>query len=373
MIEIRPVKTRKEKREFLNFPLYLYKDNPYFVPPLYIDEKKIFNKDYVYYDTCEAVYFNAYDDGKMVGRISGILQKAANKKNNEKRIRFTRFDAVDRFEVSEALFKAVEDWGRSLGMDTICGPLGFSDLEREGLLIEGFDQLATFEEQYNAPYYQEHIEKLGYTKEVDWFESKVRPRKDTIDQMRKMSDFIMKRYNLHKGDAKNVNEFIKKYADKFFDLLDKSYERIYGTVPFTDNMKKMMIDNFRLIIKLKYVCVVLDENDNMVLLGLAFPSLSKAVQKSGGKLTPAGIVRILKAANSAEVIDLGLVGVDPEWENRGVSVIVAAMMYDLLVHDKIDHAETNLNLEDNASIRNLWKQRFDSEEHKKRRSYIKKL
>ena len=373
MIEVRQVKSWKEKRDFLNFPLKLYEDNPYFVPPLYMDEKKVFRKDYVYYDTCEAVYYNAYDDGKMVGRISGILQSAANEKNHEKRIRFTRFDAVDRPEVSEALFKAVEDWGRNKGMEYICGPLGFSDLEREGLLIDGFDQLATFEEQYNAPYYQEHIEKLGYEKEVDWFESKVRPKKETAAEMKKMSEFIMKRYHLHMGTARNINEFLEKYADSFFELLEKSYNKIYGTVPFTDNMKKMMIDNFKLIIKLKYVGVVLDENEKMVCLGLCFPSLSKAVQKSKGKLTPAGAVRILRAANHAEIIDLGLIGVDPEWENRGVSIVIADLLYEMLTREEIEHAETNLNLEDSAAIRNLWKQRFDSEEHKKRRSYIKKL
>ncbi|MDO4852615.1 MAG: N-acetyltransferase, partial [Clostridia bacterium] len=175
MVTIREVRTRKEQREFLNFPLDLYRENPNFVPPLYGDEKKIFCKNYVYYDTCEAVYYNAYRDGKIVGRISGILQKAANEKNHEKRVRFTRFDAIDDQEVASALFGAVEAWAKQKGMDTICGPLGFSDLEREGLLIEGFDQLSTFEEQYNAPYYQKLIEALGYRKEVDWTESKIYP------------------------------------------------------------------------------------------------------------------------------------------------------------------------------------------------------
>ena len=150
MITVKAVKTKKEQKEFLDFPLKLYKNNPYYVPPLYSDEKKIFRSDYVYLDQSEAVYFNAYDDtGKIVGRISGILQRASNEKNNEKRVRFTRFDAVDDQRVADALFDAVEKWAKSKGMDTVCGPLGFSDLEREGLLIEGFNYLATFEEQYN--------------------------------------------------------------------------------------------------------------------------------------------------------------------------------------------------------------------------------
>ena len=372
MIEIREVKSRKEKHDFLNFPLKLYKDNPYFVPPLYMDEKKIFRRDYVYYDTCEAVYYNAYENGQMVGRISGILQKAANEKYQNRRIRFTRFDAVDNFEVSKALFQAVEDWGRKKGMTEICGPLGFSDLEREGLLIDGFDQLATFEEQYNAAYYQEHIEKLGYKKEVDWFESKVR-NKDNGADLDKLADFLLKRYNLHEPKAENANDFINQYKDKFFELLDKSYEKIYGTVLFTEGMKKMLLDNFRMIIKMKYVSLVVDENDDLICFGICFPSLAKAVQKSGGKLNPLSALRLVKAIRKPDIIDLGLIGVLPEWENRGLSVVVARALFRLLEDKTIDHAETNLNLEDNASIRNLWKQRFDSEEHKKRRSYVKAL
>ena len=372
MIEIREALTRKEQKRFLEFPNKLYKDNPYYVPPLYMDEVKIFRKDYVYYDTCEAVYYNAYKDGVMSGRISGILQHASNKKNNEKRIRFTRFDAIDDPEVSRALFDAVEDWGRRKGMDTICGPLGFSDLEREGLLIDGFDQLATFEEQYNADYYQKHIEALGYEKEVDWYESQIRLPKEYDGYFHKMSDYIMKRYNLHWGEAKNVNEFIDKYLDKFFDLLDESYDLLYGTVPFTDNMKAMMVSNFRMIIKLKYVGAVLDENENLVCLGICFPALSEAVQKSGGHLNPASLMRLLRARNHPKVLDFGLIGVKKEYLNRGVSACIAKRVVDVMKEDQIEHAETNLNLEYNAAIRNLWK-RFDAKEHKLRRAYVKKL
>ena len=171
MVEICEVKTAKQQKQFLQFPLKLYKNNPYFVPPLYGDEKQIFSKDYMYYDQAEAVYFNAYRDGKMIGRISGILQKAANAKWGQNRARFTRFDAVNDQEVANALFAAVENWAKNKNADEIVGPLGFSDLEREGLLIEGFDQLATFEEQYNYDYYQKLIENCGYGKDVDWVES----------------------------------------------------------------------------------------------------------------------------------------------------------------------------------------------------------
>ena len=372
MVEIVEVKTKKQQREFLYFPLDMYKDNPYFVPPLYGDEKKIFSKNYVYNDTCEHVYFNAYRDGKMVGRISGILQRSSNEIRNEKRVRFTRFDSIDDQEVASALFKAVEDWARSKGMDTVCGPLGFSDLEREGLLIEGFDQLSTFEEQYNAEYYGKLIENCGYAKEVDWLESKIYRPVEPDESFAKMSDFIMKRYNLRFGEAKNVNDFIDRYGEDFFKLLDEGYSHLYGTVPFTKGMKDMMIANFKLILDLKYVGVILDENNKLVALGLCFPSMSKAIQKSRGHLTPAALVRLLKAIKRPTILDLGLICVSHEYMNRGVGSVITAELYRMLQDESIEYAETNLNLEDNHAIQNQWK-RFKAVNHKRRRSYVKKL
>ena len=372
MIEVKEALTKKQQKEFLEFPLKMYKGNPCFVPPLYGDEKKIFRPDYVYYDTCEAVYFNAYDDGKIVGRISGILQKVSNEKRGERRVRFTRFDAINDEKVAKALFDAVENWAISKGMDTVCGPLGFSDLEREGLLVDGFDQLSTFEEQYNADYYGALIESCGYEKEVDWVESKIYPPKERDAELDKMSDFVLKRYGLRFGDAKNTNDFLKKYQDGFFELLDVAYSDIYGTVPFTENMKKMMIANFKLIIDMRFVTVILDKNDQVVCLGICFPSIAKAVQKSNGKLTPAALVRLLKDIKKPRIIDFGLIAVAPDYLNKGVSTILIPKIYDMLKTEGVEYAETNLNLEDNHAIRNMWK-RFDAVEHKKRRSYVKKL
>lgn len=229
MIEIREVKSAKEIRRFIQFPLNLYKKCPYFVPPLYVDEKKMFKKNFVYNDQCEAVYFNAYKDGKIAGRISGILQLAANKKWNQKRVRFTRFDSIDDQSVANALFAAVENWAKQKGMDEVAGPLGFSDLEREGLLIEGFDELATFEEQYNYPYYQKLIENLGYEKEVDWVERQLRAPAVVDERIARLNAMMMKKYKLHLGTAKNGAEFCKKYGDRFFALLDETYADLYGT------------------------------------------------------------------------------------------------------------------------------------------------
>ena len=203
-------------------------------------------------------------------------------------------------------------------------------------------------------------------------ESKIFPPEKTDEELKKMTDFVMKRYDLHFGAAKNVNDFLRKYKDGFFDLLDEAYVDIYGTVPFTDNMKKMMIDNFKLIIDLKFVTVLLDKDDKIVCLGLCFPSIAKALQKSSGRLTPAAIVRVLRDIKHPKVIDLGLVAVAPEYLNRGVSSVIMTAMGEMLRNNGIEHAETNLNLEENYAIRNMWK-RFSSVEHKRRRSYVKKI
>lgn len=372
MINIVEVKTKKQQKEFIDYPLRLYKGNTCFVPPLYSDEKKMFRDDFVYRDTCKTAFFLAERDGETVGRIQGIIQSASNEKTGERRVRFDRFDSIDDSEVASALFGAVESWARSNGMDTVCGPLGFSDLEREGLLIEGFDELSTFEEQYNFDYYGRLIEEQGYEKEVDWLEFKLRLPENDDGSMQKMADFVMKRYNLHFGQAKNVGEFLKKYGTQFFELLDVAYKDIYGTVPFTPGMIKMMEDNFKLIIDLKHVAVILDENERVICLGICFPSLAKAVQKSGGKLTPAALVRVLRAVKHPRIIDLGLIGVDPAYMNRGISTVVCAELMRMLREDGVEYAETNLNLEDNAAIINQWK-RFDAVQHKRRRAYIKRL
>ncbi len=372
MIQIKEVKTKKEQKKFIDFPLELYKDNDCFVPPLYGDEKSMFKPGFVYNETCDIVNFLAYDGDTVVGRIQGIIQKDANRKNNEKRVRFNRFDAIDNQEAADKLFKAVEDWAIAKGMDTACGPLGFSDLEREGLLIDGFDQLSTFEEQYNAPYYQKLIENLGYEKEVDWTESKLYLPDEGIETLEKMTDFVMKRYKLRFGEAKNVSDFINRYADEFFALLDKAYEHLYGTVPFTQGMKDQLITSFKLIVDLKHVAVILDENDRVVCMGICFPSIARAVQKSKGKLTPAALVRLLKAIKKPKVIDLGLIAVEPEYMNRGVSTIISTELIRMLKRDGIEYAETNLNLENNFAIQNQWK-RFKEVKHKRRRAFVKKL
>lgn len=371
MIEVKGVKSRKDIKEFIQFPLRLYKNCPYFAPLIYADERALFKKHTVYDDQAETVYYIAQENGKTVGRISGILQKVSNQKWNQKRVRFTRFDCIDRQDVADALFEKVENWAIEKGMDTVVGPLGFSDLDREGLLIEGFDQMSTYEEQYNYPYYQKLLENRGYQKEVDWLERKlIAPKTD--GRLENLSAKMMEKYNLHFGTAKNTREFIKKYADGFFEILDKTYVDIYQSVPFTDAMKKQLIQAFQLIINIKYVSVILDKDENIVCFGLCFPSIGKALQKSGGRMTPAAIVRCLRAIKHPEIIDLGLVGVLSEYRRKGIATAVICKINSFFKNDGIKSVETNLNLETNINIQNQWKS-FECIQHKRRRSFVKTL
>ena len=371
-MELREVKTRKEIRDFVNFPLRLYKGNPYFVPCFYADELALFKDDYLYRDQADYVCYSVYDGKKIVGRIVGILQKVSNEKWKQKRVRLNRFDCIDDQEVADMLLGAVEDWARSLGMDEVVGPLGFSDMEREGLLIEGFDYLSTFEEQYNYSYYQRLIENHGYAKEVDWLERRLFLKGKPSDRLTRFSNLIMERNHLHFAAAKNTKDFLKKYGEKFFELCEKTYDPLYMTVPFSENIKKSLVKSFELIIDLRFVAMILDENENPICFGLVFPSIGKAIQKSGGRMTPATLVRLLRAIKKPRVLDFALIGVDPAYANRGVPAVLLGKTQEYLAMAGIEYAETNLNLETNQSVQNLWKN-FESIQHKRRRSFVRSL
>ena len=375
MIEVQEVKTKQQQRQFLNFALDLYKGNPYFVPPLYSDEKKMFGKDFVYNDSCEWTCFVAYKDGKIAGRIQAIIQKDANAKNKEKRCRFCRFDAIEDLEVSKALFAEAENWARSKGMDTMVGPLNFSDLEREGMLVDGFEEPSTFEQNYNFSYYKEHVEALGYAKEIDWTASRLYgpESQEAMDELEQVVAFIFKRYKLHYGKAKSGPQLLKKYAQGIFDLLDTSYEGLYGTVPFTEGMRRLVLENFAMVINPKFTAVILDENEKIVCFGLSFPGLAPALVGTRGKYTPLTLMKLLYYIKNPNILDLCLVGVDPEYLNRGISgALSLSIMKMLRDNARVKWADTNLNLENNYAILNQWR-RFKSEECKRFRAYVKKL
>jgi len=373
-IKIIEVKTQAQRREFVRFPLRLYRDCPYFVPPLYGDELKIFTEKNAYADTCESVFYLALQNGKTVGRIQGILQKQFNELHDEKRLRFTRFDAVNDQAVAKALFDALEAWATAHGLDTVCGPLGYSDLEREGLLIEGFDRLSTFEEQYNYEYYASLIEGCGYAKEIDWLEFRLCAPREKNEMLSRVAERAMELSRLHVVDADSMSkkEYIERYKDGIFDCIDRCYSHLYGTVPFTESMKKQLIDQFMLIINKKYLIVICDENEHVVSFALCIPGMGKALQKSGGRLTPLALVRLLRAVKNPETMDLCLVAILPEYQSAGINAVMLQKMTEYLESGEIKCFETNLNLETNTQVMAQWKY-FDAEQHKRRRAYIKKI
>lgn len=372
MITIKPVTTRKMRHQFVSLPLRLYKDNPFFVPPLYSDEMKIFSKKNAYYKTSKSSFFLAYLDGEVVGRISGIIQSQSNQKMGEKRARFTRFDAIDNQEVAQALFQAVEKWAFDNGMHSICGPLGYSDLEREGLLIEGFDQLATFEEQYNFEYYGRLIENCAYAKEVDWVEYKLF-RPDALDPMLdRVADAAMDKFHLHVATARNKRKYIRKYKDGIFHCLDEGYKELYGTVPFTKEMKQQIVSQFLLFINLKFIITICDEQENVIAFGLSFPSMGPAFQKDGGHLTPGTLRKMMRILKKPDVINLGLIAVLPSYQSFGINAIILRHLIQGMIRENISYCETNLNLEENVKVQAQWRF-FPREQHKRRRSYLKKI
>ena len=373
MIEIREVLSKSDEKKFIDFPNILYTNNEYYVPPLMSDEKQLFNKNNPAYEQSEAVFYLAYDGDKVVGRIMGILQKAYNQKTGEKRVRFTRFDALDNQEIADNLFGAVEKWAKSKGMNKVHGPLGFNDLDREGLLIKGFDQLCTFEEQYNYDYYQKLIENVGFVKEIDWSERKVYPPEEVSHKLDFLAEKCIERNHLKLPKFRNTKQLLKKYKDQIFDLIDQCYSPLYGVVPITMRQREMLVKQFNLLLKKDYIILVTNKEDKLVGFGFAMPSLSKALQPSQGRLFPFGVFRVLKAINKPNIMDFALVAVAPEYRSKGVAVIIAREMQRLMVKFKnVQHYETNLNLEDNEEIQNWWK--LDKTElNKWRRSFIKKI
>ena len=261
MIVIKEVKTRKQIKEFIELPLQMYKGNEFFVPPLYSSERVIFKKKNPYTSCSESIFFLAYKDNKLVGRIQGIIQLDANLKWNRSRVRFTRFDSTNDQEVADALFDAVEKWAKSKGMNEICGPLGYNDLEREGLLIEGFDKLSTFEEQYNFPYYEELVENHGFKTEVEWIEKEIRMPKDTteIEKMKRISGLVMRKYKLSYIETKSVRAFARKYRNDFFALLEDTYSELYGTCPIRKEVEDDILTGFKLLLNANNVTAIKNE------------------------------------------------------------------------------------------------------------------
>ena len=372
MITVKEVKTKKDAKAFIEFPLRLYKKCPYFVPPLYGDEKKLILGP-AETEQIRSVFFLAEQDGLVVGRIQGLIQKQYNQIHGCAKARFTRFDSIDDAAVSSALFGAVEAWAREQGMRELCGPLGANDLEREGLLIEGFDQNSTFEEQYNYEYYGKLVEQAGFAKDVDWLEFELRAPRERNQMLSRVAQRALELNHLHVASTDMPKRaYIEKYGDSFFDCLDECYAKLYGTVPLTAEQRREIIGQFLLVVNIRYAVFICDESDRVVAFGLCFPGFGDALKKSGGRMTPAALLRLLRAVKHPSVMDLALVAVRPEYQSSGVNAVLIDGLVDMLARGEVEKCETNLNLETNHAVLAQWKY-FDARQHKRRRSYIKSI
>ena len=353
MIEVRQVKSKKEFKKFVKFPTELYKNNPYYVPPIELDEYNLTNpKKNASFDDCDAVYFLAYKDGKVVGRVAGIICKLYNEKNNSKRARFSRFDLIDDEKVAKALLTAVEDWAKAMGMEDIHGPLGFNDLEREGLLTYGFDTIGTFQGSWNADYYEKHIINNGYEPDARWVEWRISMPEKLDDKVERMAGVIERRYGFHEKTFKNTKEIINKYGKEIFEVLDEAFAPLYGTMPFNDKLVKQTIDLFKLIIDKDYVSIVFDKEDRVAGFGVAYPSLARAMQKAKGRFLPFGIFHMLHDIRHPKYLELALIGVKPKYQQMGVTAIIIKNMLERIMKNNIIYADTGCQLEDNKAVIN---------------------
>lgn len=367
---------KKELKKFVNFATELYKDNDYFVPALVMDELNTLTAEgNPAFEFCESVYFMAYDDttGKAVGRIAGIINDVTNKKYNERNARFGFIDFVDDAEVSKALFEAVENWAKSKGMTTITGPQGFTDMDQEGMLIEGFDQLSTMATIYNYPYYQTHIENLGYEKEIDWVEFKIMIPDAIPEKMLRIADIIRKKYNLSTPKYTSAKKLIADYGQEIFNLINEAYDPLYGYSPLTQKQIDHYIKMYVPILRLENVCLITEKSGELIGVGITLPSMSKALQKTRGKMFPFGWFHMLKALRGKnKIIDLMLVAIKPEYQSKGVNALLFTELIPEFIKNGYEYAETNPELEINQKVQSQW-QYFDTTQHKRRRAYKKTL
>ena len=374
MVEIREVKTRSELKKFVDYPNELYKGVPQYVPAMIGDDLSDWNpKKNPAFSYCEAKCWLAWRDGKIVGRIGAILSRRANEKWGLNRMRFTQVDFIDDPEVSSALFKTVEDFAREKGCNEVHGPLGFSDLDREGMLVEGFDRRSMFITYYNHPYYIEHMQRLGYVKDVDWVELLIDVPYDDylVSRMDKLAERVMRSNKLHIAELKSRKDY-KPWIEKVFQMVNTCYAGLYGTVPLDETQIKRYAAKFIPLINPDLACFVTDDQDNLVAFGVSAPSMAEALKKSRGRLFPLGWIGVLKALKTNDTLDLFLVAVAPEYQNKAVNAILMNHVLKGCHKMGIRKAETGPQLETNHKVQNQWNF-FKTEQHKRRRCFVKKL
>lgn len=378
-IQIKRVETKKDLKRFIEFHYDLYKGNPYDVPNLYSDEVNTLSKDKnAAFDFCEAEYYLALKEGKIVGRVAAIINHKANEKWKKKDVRFGWIDFIDDIEVSRALFKAVEEYGRKKGMDDIVGPLGFTDMDPEGMLTWGFDKLGTMATIYNYEYYPQHMEKLdGWEKDNDYVEYYLVVPEKSPEKYTKIAEMVEKRYNLHVRKLTKKDIFQGGYGKKLFDLINLTYSDLYGFSELTDRQIDQYVKMYFPLADLDLVTVIEDGNkDNQLAgLGITIPSLSHALQKCRrGRLFPFGWWHLLRAIkfHKTDGVDLLLMGFLPEYRSKGANALLFADLIPRYVNYGFKWGETQVEMESNEGVQSQWGP-LDPINHKKRRCYRRSL
>ena len=375
-ITIKEVQSKSEMKKFIRFNYELYKDNKYSVPDIYEDMLDTFSDKNAAMEFCEAVYYLAYKDGKVVGRVAGIINNKANKTWNLNAVRFGWIDFIDAPEVSRALIEAVEKWGRSKGMTEIQGPLGFTDMDAEGMLIEGFEELGTMATIYNYPYYPKHIETLGYEKEADWIEMFIKVPRETglPDRFKRIAEIVMQKYNLQIKKYTSSKKLAADYGQEIFQLINEAFKPLFGYSELSQKQIDQYVKTYLPILDLKLISLITEPDGRLVGVGISMPSMSRALQKAKGKMFPFGWWHLLKALKwkKPKILDLMLVAIKPEYQGKGVNSL---LFYDLLpiyVEEGYEYVETNVELESNSKVQQQWIY-FERRQHKRRRCFKKTL
>ncbi|MDX9784672.1 MAG: hypothetical protein RBT72_07975 [Spirochaetia bacterium] len=372
-VEIREVHTRAELRKFVAFPETIYADQRNWVPSFLFDDMNTLNpKKNPAFEFCEAQCWTAWKDGTMVGRIAGIINHRFVEKWGKKLARFGWIDFIEDFEVASALVKTVEDWARAKGMEGLHGPWGFTDLDREGMLVEGFGEQATFATIYNHPYYPVFMERLGYTKEVDWVEFRVTTPEAIPEKVLRVNELLSKRAGVRIYEWKTRRELITKFGAQVFELIDEAYAGLYGTTPLNPKQVQAYIDQYLNFVDPRFTKIMVDSKERLAGFAITIPSLSDALYKSRGRIFPFGWARLLAALRNPKSIDMMLVAVRKEYLARGAVALLMTALNKSAIENGIKESETNPELETNLAVQGMWKD-YPKRQHKRRRIYFKAL
>lgn len=373
-IDIYEVTSTSDLKRFISFPDRLYIGNPNYVPSLMMDEIENLRKDKnPAFEYCDARYFMAFRGKEPVGRIAAIHNRRFNEVWHKNCVRFSRYDVIDDLEVSRVLLAEVENWAKSLGMEEIQGPMGFCDLDHQGLLVDGFDQMGLFITSYNHPYYMQHLEALGYQKLTDWVEMKMEKPEILDPRIKKIAEYSLEKLNLHEIRLKKTKDVLP-YAKGIFELLYEAYQHIYGVIPLNDRQIELYIGQFITLVKPEFLTLIADENNKPVSFGVVIPSLAETVRKCKGRLFPFGWIHMLRYLTSKkhETLEFLLIATDPKYWNSALGAEIIVHTFEGAEKYGIRYAETGPMLETNLRIQSMWS-RFHAIIHKRRRCYVKPL